>query len=167
MRMPDGIIYRWERSDDGGYRYLMLRGGVFREVAKGSRQDALEWAKQLRDAGGIHPFRSVTQLVAKSFPLSLVLHEERDRTTTGGPGTACFCQYHRTLEVLVYANDRACLRENFREWGFGWSDRRKPITARIPHPLSEEGVQEAAENLRIGASGLYERIKSGFPWLVA
>ncbi len=166
MIMPDGKKYCWERREGGIYDCFTVRDGGFRVVATGDRKDAVARAKTLRKSGGTHPYRSVTQLVAKSFPLSLVLHKESDRTTTGGPGTASFCQYKRSLEIVVYADSRACLCESFREWGFGWSERRPPVVVEIPRPLTEEGIQEATRNFGVDTSGYYERIKACFPWLV-
>ena len=166
MLMPDGQIYRWEREDGGAYKHLKLCDGSFKVVATGDRKDAVEWAKTLRKVGGTHPYRSVTQLVARSFPLSLELYVASGRTTVGGPGSASFCHYERSVDLRIYADGRACLREDFREWGFGWSDRRPPVGVEIPRPFTEEGIREAAGTFRIETKGLYERITSCFPWLV-
>ena len=99
------------------------------------------------------------------IPLSFALYVESDRTTAGGPGSASFCQYERSLEGVLYADDRAVLRENFREWGFGWSDRRPPVEVEIPHPLTQEAFLKAARNFRIETKGLHEKIMAEFPWL--
>jgi len=166
MRLPDGTSYRWQKRVNGSYLVLKTEGGTRQHIELESRKEAVEMAKSLRRVGGKHPFKTVTQLVAQSFPLVMEVYRTKSVMTTGGPGTAFNCPYEKTIDLLVHADDEASLRENFRMWGVGWSEKRDPVEVVIPRPLEQKTVDQTLKNFRVDIKGLHQRIKSRFPWLL-
>jgi hypothetical protein len=174
MTMPDGTLYRWEKVDWWDHElYERLPGATewtLKDRAK--RLQTVEWAKEFRAKGGSHPFKSVTQLVGRSFPVSLEIDRWSDVFTEGGPGYSFNVKTNCVLEARAHADDRLELICVSKQRGFGWSDHRIVYAVEIQTPLREESITDLLQTFRVGPpwmpadpAVLLEKFFGHFPWL--
>ncbi len=178
MTLADGTRYRWEKTGCSSYKLLSSTpdGEDWAVRETGHREQAIAWAKKLRAQGGTHPFKSVTHLVARSFPIVLDLERYWTVMTEGGPGHSFNVSALCILELRAHADDRLELTSITKQRGFGWTDNRIHFCIDIPTPLSADGLR----SLRDGFNGYppreitemaeqpeqtLERIFTHFPWI--
>ena len=175
MELADGTLYRWW-SEYGHYRLYRRGSHAWEEERSGDRAAAIGWAKELRAAGGTHPFKSVTQLVARGFPIVATIDKAEGHITEGGPGHCLVISTKYYFDAVAEVDDAVTLRAWTKQRGYGWVREEEEWSRTFPAPVSLASLRTAAENskdqicielMSYGESTdhLIDTLWSHFPWL--
>jgi hypothetical protein len=120
MRTPHRR-FRWQCSDGDYSLWSSAHGTEWALISEfASRQEAVDAAKAIKRSGGTHPFRSVTQLVSKSFPIRILLATGSQYAYSGGPGHGCSGSVFAELWFRVEA-DETCSLAVVGQWRWPFS----------------------------------------------
>lgn len=176
MELTDGTLYRWW-SEYGHHRLYRRGPDAWEEEKSGDRAAAIGWAKELRAAGGTHPFKSVTQLVARGFPIVVSIDEGEGQVTEGGPGYCIMIWTKYYFDAIAEVDDSVTLRAWTKQRGYGWVREEEEWSRTFHAPVSLASLRAAAENTEdqisielksYGQSSdhLIDTLWSHLPWLL-